>query len=182
MRTMTAVARARAGRANDSRRGQTLVEFALVLPIFFLLLFGVIDMGRFVYMNSTLSQAAREAARVGAVEASWIGKSGPAHPNCNQAGGPVCPANLAVLRADMLAAANRMMTPFGSIAAADFYTSCDMPPAPTPVTSATCATTDSSVFPVVSVRVVLVLRPITPMVSQMFSSITTSGSATMAIN
>jgi Flp pilus assembly protein TadG len=182
MRAVTTIRRIRLARAAATRGGQTLVEFALVLPIFFLLLFGVIDMGRFVYMNSTLSQAAREAARVGAVEASWIGRSGPAHPNCNQVGGPICPANVAALKADMLAAANRMMTPFGSIAAADFYTSCDVPPAPTPVTTQTCATTDATAGPVVSVRVVLVFRPITPMVSQMFSSITTSGSATMVIN
>ena len=41
--------------------GQSLVEFALVFPVFLLLIFGLIDMGRFAYMNSTLSQAAREA-------------------------------------------------------------------------------------------------------------------------
>jgi Flp pilus assembly protein TadG len=160
-------------------RGQTLVEFALVLPVFFLLLFGLIDMGRFVYMNSTLSQAAREAARLGAVEASWVGQSAN-YAKCNQVGGPVCPANLAALRADMLTAANRMMTPFGSIANADFYTSCDAATAPTPVTTQTCGTTATNSL--VSVRVVLVFRPITPIISSMFGSISTSGAATMVIN
>ncbi len=50
----------------SSRTGQTLVEFALVLPVFLVVLFGLLDVGRYVYMNSVLSQAAREGARLGA--------------------------------------------------------------------------------------------------------------------
>lgn len=157
-------------------RGQTLVEFALVLPVFMLLLFGLIDMGRYVYLNSTLSQAAREAARVAAVEASWVGST---DPSCGTAGGPVCPADLAALRADMLAGANRMMAPFGSIALADLYTNCASTAA-TPVTNQTCA--DTAINRYVSVRVVMTFRPITPVVSSMYSSIPTQASATMVIN
>jgi len=157
-------------------RGQSLVEFALVLPIFMLLLFGLIDMGRYVYLNSTLSQAAREAARVAAVEAYWVGSS---DPSCGTFGGPVCPANLGALRADMLAGANRMMAPFGSIALADLYTNCATMAA-TPVTTQTCV--DNAINRFVSVRVVLTFRPITPVVSSMFSSIPTQASATMVIN
>jgi hypothetical protein len=50
--------------------GQSLVEFALVLPVFLLLLFGLIDIGRYVFTVNALSQAAREGARFGSV-ASW---------------------------------------------------------------------------------------------------------------
>ena len=32
-------------------RGQGLVEFALVLPIFLLLLFSIVDAGRYVFLN-----------------------------------------------------------------------------------------------------------------------------------
>src|SRR5690348_2791560 len=46
-------------------RGQTLVEFALILPIFILLLLGILDLGRAVFNSSTMNNAAREAARVG---------------------------------------------------------------------------------------------------------------------
>ena len=160
-------------------RGQSLVEFALVLPIFILLIFGLIDMGRYAYLNSTLSQAAREATRVAAVEASWIGHT---DANCNQPGGPVCPTNIAAFRSDVLAAANRMMAPFGSIADADLYTSCSTTP-PSPVTTSTCNyVTAESAAQFASVRTVLVFRPITPVISSFFSSITTSGSATMVIN
>jgi hypothetical protein len=45
-----------------------MAEFALVLPIFLLLLFGIIDGGRVVYSNNSLSQAAREGARWGSVQ------------------------------------------------------------------------------------------------------------------
>ena len=48
-------------------RGQALVEFALVFPVFLLLFFGVIDIGRLVYVNNAVAQAAREGSRWGAV-------------------------------------------------------------------------------------------------------------------
>ena len=47
----------------DSSRGQTMVEFALVLPILILLLAGFFDLGRVVLGNDALAHAAREAAR-----------------------------------------------------------------------------------------------------------------------
>jgi general stress protein CsbA len=165
------------GRRSKRGRGQSLVEFALVLPVFLLLLFAVIDMGRYVYLNSTLSQAAREAARVASVEAYWIGHTDTA---CGTAGGPVCPANVSALRTDVLGGANRMMAPFGSIAAADLYTSCDVGTAPSPVTTQTCSS--QSIGGVASVRVVAIYRPITPVISSLFPSITTQASAAMVIN
>lgn len=51
----------------SAHRGQALVEFALVVPLLLLLLFGVIDVARYVYNTNALSEAARQAARVGAV-------------------------------------------------------------------------------------------------------------------
>jgi hypothetical protein len=47
--------------------GQALVEFALVIPFFLLLLFGIIDLGRLVYAANAVSNGAREAARAGSV-------------------------------------------------------------------------------------------------------------------
>lgn len=55
-------------RHRTKRRGQTLVEFALILPVFILVLMGILDLGRAVYYNATLSNAAREAAREGIVD------------------------------------------------------------------------------------------------------------------
>lgn len=55
-------------RRNRSRtRAQAMVEFALVLPIFVLLLFGIIDLARYVYSNNSLNEVARESARQGTV-------------------------------------------------------------------------------------------------------------------
>ena len=51
-----------------SARGQSMVEFALVLPLFLLLLFGLIDGGRLVYINNAVAEAAREGARWGSVQ------------------------------------------------------------------------------------------------------------------
>ena len=51
-----------------SARGQSLVEFAMVVPIFLLLLFGLIEVGRFIYLNNAFNAAAREGARFGSVE------------------------------------------------------------------------------------------------------------------
>lgn len=56
-------------RTRDRTRGQAMVEFALVVPIFFLLVFGLIDLGRAVYVNNAMSQAAREGGRWGSVQA-----------------------------------------------------------------------------------------------------------------
>lgn len=57
-------------------RGQALVEFALIVPIFLLLLFGLFDLGRAVYAWSTINNAAREAARDLIVDQTWVIEGG----------------------------------------------------------------------------------------------------------
>jgi len=47
--------------------GAMAVEFALVAPIFFLILFATIELGIYLHDRQVLSNAAREAARVGIV-------------------------------------------------------------------------------------------------------------------
>ena len=59
-----------------SRRGQSLVEFALVVPLFFLLLFGIIDIGRVMFVQMTLQHALREAGRF-AVTGNKVDPDGP---------------------------------------------------------------------------------------------------------
>jgi Flp pilus assembly protein TadG len=53
--------------------GQALVEFALVIPIFLLFIFGIIDAGRLIYTYNTVSNAARDGARVAIVNQSSTG-------------------------------------------------------------------------------------------------------------
>jgi TadE-like protein len=164
--------------ARRRRRGQGLVEFALVIPIFLLVLFGLIDVGRYVYLNSTLSQAAREGARLGSVEVSYRGSTDPA---CGAIGGPVCPANDTVLRADITAAANRMMSPFGSVGSVQI--SC-VQKGTTPPTGSWVGTVCNFNAPgsIISVRVTASFTPITPLISQIFGTKSLSGSTSMDVN
>ena len=48
-------------------RGAAAVEFALLLPVLLLLVFGIIDFGRALNAQITLTQGAREGARLAAV-------------------------------------------------------------------------------------------------------------------
>lgn len=50
-----------------SQRGQSLVEFALVLPILLILLLGIVDFGMGLRAYVTLTNATREGARFAAV-------------------------------------------------------------------------------------------------------------------
>ncbi|WP_342432923.1 TadE/TadG family type IV pilus assembly protein [Neobacillus sp. FSL H8-0543] len=50
-----------------SQKGQSLVEFALVLPLLILLLFGIIDFGRIFHAYLTIDHTGREAARAASI-------------------------------------------------------------------------------------------------------------------
>lgn len=60
------------------RRGQALVEFAIVFPIFLLMLLSTIEFGRYVYTVQVLNNAAREGARYAIVHgAQSLSPTGP---------------------------------------------------------------------------------------------------------
>ena len=50
------------------RRAATLVEFALVAPIFFIFVLGLVEVGRAFMVKHMLTNAARQGCRVGVVE------------------------------------------------------------------------------------------------------------------
>jgi Flp pilus assembly protein TadG len=63
------------------QRGQSLVEFALSSVVLLLLVGGLVDIGRAIYLSETLANAAREGARHGA----WFDAPNQATPYLNDA-------------------------------------------------------------------------------------------------
>jgi hypothetical protein len=177
--------------------GQTLVEFALVLPVFLLVVVGILDAGRAVYTNSTLSQAAREGARLASVEAGCVGvdplpPGAVREPNGNP-GVRVCPSGLAQLKVHIVDAVDRMTVSVGPIAAVHF--SCNEgttdDPAPTGNWTETvggngCDDGSGASLgargDLISVRVEHTYQPITPIIEPLLGPITLSGSASVVIN
>jgi hypothetical protein len=54
-------------RGPDAERGATIVEFALVFPLFLLLCFAIIDFGHYFFVQHTLQFATREGVRLALV-------------------------------------------------------------------------------------------------------------------
>ena len=79
--------------------GQALTEFALVAPLFVLLLFAIIEGGRFIAYYETLSNATREGARYAIVHGSNSScPSGPMPPGMNPPGGCYDPTGANVVQ------------------------------------------------------------------------------------
>lgn len=183
-------------RLDRGEAGQGLVEVALVLPVFLLVVFGLLDAGRLVYTNSALSQAAREGARLAATEAGWIGISGPAcvsDPSMIGPGNPgaqVCPASVADFKTHIVDAVNRMTVSLGPVTAV--YVSCD-PDGSAPSGDWTegsggngcqdgAGNAISTRGNLVSVRIEYTYQPITPVISSLISTVPLTGAATMVIH
>ena len=56
-----------AGRGLSSRRGQSAVELALVLPLLMVVIFGAVEFGTAMYDKQVVTNASREAARAAIV-------------------------------------------------------------------------------------------------------------------
>ncbi len=50
-------------RLHDDKRGVAAVEFALIIPVFFLLIFGIMQMGTVFFAHTALRNAVSEGAR-----------------------------------------------------------------------------------------------------------------------
>ncbi len=57
-----------AATAERSESGAALVEFTVLMPVFFLVLFGIIEFGSMIWAQNTMTTAAREGARAAAVQ------------------------------------------------------------------------------------------------------------------
>lgn len=68
MKTIALVSSRRKHRTRVMRRGTTLVELAIVLPVFFTFVFGIVEYGRLQLASNMLTTACRNGARLGATE------------------------------------------------------------------------------------------------------------------
>lgn len=82
IRTDTSTRKSSNGRAHRvgrrlvcSERGAAMVEFAIVLPVFLLIAWGVIDFGRLFFTSNSLANAVREGGRYAAVLQDPIGSA-----------------------------------------------------------------------------------------------------------
>lgn len=62
--------------SKQRQKGLTTVEFAIIGTVFFMVLFGIIEMGRALFVVNTLTEATRRGARMAAV--CPVGDSAPA--------------------------------------------------------------------------------------------------------
>jgi hypothetical protein len=189
-----------AGRRDD-QSGQGLVEMAMVLPVFMLAVFGLFDVGRLVYTNSALSQAAREGARLAATEAAWVGLTGSAcvadasDIDADAPGEFVCPPSVDAFQADVREAVNRMTVTLGPVT--DVHVSCNAGTVADPAPSGGwtdepggggngCRGVGGAAIgaegDLISVRVEYTYAPMTPVVTSLLGSVPLSGSATMVIH
>jgi hypothetical protein len=67
-RSDQAGSRSRRSRRARGERGVALVEFAIVAPLFFLLIFGIVEFGWGFYQKIDVRHGAREGARLAAVD------------------------------------------------------------------------------------------------------------------
>lgn len=58
------------GKFLHDRRGVTAVEFAIISPILILMIFGVIETGRFMFINTSMDSALANSARIWMVDPS----------------------------------------------------------------------------------------------------------------
>jgi hypothetical protein len=90
---------------DDHPRGQGLVEFALVVPVFMLLLLGMLEFGFVFDQNLTLEYATREGARTGSALANGGGPLG-----CGSGQSP----NASTVDPQIMAAVRRVLLSPGS--------------------------------------------------------------------
>lgn len=55
-------------KCESRRRGAAMVEFAVVAPVFLILITGIIELGRAIVVQQLLTNASREGARIGSYD------------------------------------------------------------------------------------------------------------------
>ena len=138
-----------------ARRGQALVEFALVLPLLLVLIFGIVDAGRLIYTYNTVANSARNAARVAIVNQSITGTD-----TCNTTEATTYPTGCAISSGIGLGITPADVTV--EYRDPTDTTDCKVPVSTPPVVLIGC---------VAVVEVTGQFRPITPVIGQIIGSV-----------
>jgi len=153
----------------DRGRGQALVEFALIVPVFVLVLVGLLDLGRGVYAFNTISNASREAVRVGIVDQNCANIVNAATQHAVSLGVPA--SDVSVWIWDSTASSTGDFSP---ASAATHRRACGTPPGTSECPqSATAATIPTGC--VVEVQVVYHYTAATPIIGKIVGTIDMSG-------
>jgi Flp pilus assembly protein TadG len=72
------------GTARRSLRGQSMIEFAIMLPLFLVLVGGVCDFGMYMFQREQAGSCVREVARKASIRSSTAASSS-ASPQCQKA-------------------------------------------------------------------------------------------------
>jgi hypothetical protein len=154
--------------ARDTR-GQALVEFAFVVPIITLLVFGFIDVGRAVLTANTLTNAARQAARVAAVN------------QMDPVSGPwSCRADHPVEDPDDPQWTFRGCAVAAGVVAGLQAADVSVAYAPPPGSSIECSS-EVNVGCIATVTVVAAFNPVTPVAGQIIGAISMNASSSMPV-
>jgi Flp pilus assembly protein TadG len=172
-----------ANRRRGGQRGQGLAEFALVFPIIVLLLVGVFDIGRGVYAYTSIANAARQGARVAAVNQLYPSET---DTDCNE-NMPVEDMSVGAsptwsIRACAAAAATSLglrPTDVSVSYAPPSGSNLACPAGPTPALPS--ANTPFHVGCVATVTVTYTWSPITPIVSTFLGSVSMTATSSMPV-
>jgi TadE-like protein len=69
--------------APKKTKAQAMVEFALVLPLLLLLLYGILEAGRLLFIYSTIVTASRQAVRYGSATGQGLSTTFPRYQDCD---------------------------------------------------------------------------------------------------
>src|SRR5215211_5516062 len=68
--------------APKKTKAQAMVEFALVLPLLLMLLYGILEAGRLLFIYSTIVTASRQAVRYGSATGQGLSTTIPRYQDC----------------------------------------------------------------------------------------------------
>jgi Flp pilus assembly protein TadG len=162
-----------------ARNGQALAEFALVLPVLLLLIFGIIELGRVVFIYNSLADAARQGARVAAVNQRDTGSGSKCDPLDRPSWTIVACIRKTAVSFDLTYSPNSQNSNI-QICYQQGNSACQAKPADS---GGTCKTRDPSAAPacLAVITVSYPYQPITPIINEIVGTVQMSSTSQMPV-